>query len=95
MIHPAHAQSQPGLCSLLIISIVSNDSVSGQQGHDQTAQADQDLRCPHMPEDTFSHRAAKLTLTTLRAKSVDDKLMKMFLFFQQSLSCLLIYFKMA
>ena len=58
----ACAENHPGLiCSLFIHSIVSNDSVSDDEGLDQTAQADLGLRCPHMPEDTFSHAAAHLS----------------------------------
>ena len=46
------------------ISVVSNDSVRVQRrpGSDcADAQADLGLRCPQMPEDTFSHGAANRT----------------------------------
>ena len=35
--------------------------LADNEGLDQTAQADLGLRCPHMPEDTFSHAAAHLS----------------------------------
>ena len=57
------AKSHPGICSPLKQSIVSNHSVCRQwrPGSDCVdAQADLGLRCPHMPEATFSHGAAKL-----------------------------------
>ena len=62
-IYPAHAQSQLGICSLLERSIVPIDSFSSQWrpwSDCAYAQADRDLRCPHMPEDTFSHGAAHI-----------------------------------
>ena len=52
-----------GLCSLLLHSVVSNDSVSGQgvpRSDCADAQADLGLHCPHMPKDTFSFGAAYL-----------------------------------
>ena len=55
-IHTTHAQSDPGICSPLIYSIMSNDSVSGQ-----LSQSDLGLRCPHMHEDTVSHGTAQIT----------------------------------
>ena len=56
-IHSMHAQSHLGICSPLIYSIVFNDSVSWQRrswSDCADTQADLGLRCPHMPEDTFS-----------------------------------------
>ena len=50
------AMYHPGLCSLLIHSIVSNDSVSGRwrpRSDCASAQSDLGLRRPHMPKDTF------------------------------------------
>ena len=50
------AKTHPGIWSLFIHSIVSNDSVSGQRrpwSDCADAQADLGLRCPHMPEDTL------------------------------------------
>ena len=47
-----------GLYSPFIHSVVSNDSVSGKRmlwSDCADAQAGLGLRCPHMPEDTFSH----------------------------------------
>ena len=44
---------------ILIHSVVSNHSVSGQQrawSDYSDAQADQGLRCPHMPKDVFVWR---------------------------------------
>ena len=46
----AYARSHKGICSPSKQSIVSNDSGSGSEY----------LRCPHMPEDMFSHGAAQL-----------------------------------
>ena len=59
----ACAKPHPGICSALIHSIVSNDSVSRQHkpwSDCADAQADRGLRCPYMPEDTFSHGVAHL-----------------------------------
>ena len=57
--HPAHVQSIiRGLWSPFIQSVVSDDSASGQWrpwSDCADAQSDLELRCPHMPEDTFSH----------------------------------------
>ena len=57
----AWEKSYPGVCSPLIQSIVSNDSVSGQRrprsGY-ADAQADLGLCCLHMPKDMFWHGAA-------------------------------------
>ena len=53
----ACAKYHPGLCSPFIHSVVLNDSSSGQWrpwSDCADAQADLGLRCPHMPEDTFS-----------------------------------------
>ena len=72
--YSAHAYSD--ICSPLIHSIVSNDSISGQWrprsdcasgqwrpwSDCADAQSDLGLRCPHMLEDTFSHGAAHKTL---------------------------------
>ena len=61
----ACAKCHPGLCSPFIHSVVSNDSVSGQRtsfSDRAGTQADQGLRCPYMPEDTFSHGAAHIQL---------------------------------
>ena len=52
----ACAKSHPDICSPLIHSIVSNDSVSGQRrpwSDCADAQADLGIRCPHMPETSF------------------------------------------
>ena len=57
----ACAKYHPGLHSLIIHSVVSSDSVSGlwRPWTDcANAQADLGLRCPHVPEDKFSHGAA-------------------------------------
>ena len=54
----ACAKSHPCICSSLIYSIVSNESVSGQQrpwSDCADAQADLGLRSPHISEDKFSH----------------------------------------
>ena len=66
----ACAKYHPGVCSPFIHSIVSNDSVNerGRPWSDcADAHADLGLRCPHMPEDTFSHgvddKASFLTRT--------------------------------
>ena len=59
------AQSHPDICFSLKHSIVSYDSVCGQQRSwpdCADAQSGQGLRCPHMPEDTFSHEAALMFL---------------------------------
>ena len=48
----------PGICSTFIHSVISNDSVNGQWrpwSACADAQADLGLRCPHMPENLFSH----------------------------------------
>ena len=53
------------LFSTFIHSVVSNDSFTGhlRPSSDCTnAQADLGFRCPHMPEDTFSHGAAHIEL---------------------------------
>ena len=57
-IHPAHTQFYPGVRSVLMHTILSNDSVSGQRmaqiRPDQTVRAhslilsDLGIRCPHM-----------------------------------------------
>ena len=55
----ACAKSHADICSPLIHSIVSNDSVSGQRwrGSDCVdTQADLDLRCPHILKDIFAWR---------------------------------------
>ena len=59
----ACAKYHSGICSPLIHSIVSSDSVSGLRrpwSDYADAQADLGLRCPHMPEDIFSHDAVLL-----------------------------------
>ena len=59
----ACAKYHLGTCSQFMHSIVSNDSGSGQQrpwSAYADAQADLGLCCPHMPEDMFSHCAARL-----------------------------------
>ena len=59
----ACAKYQPGLWSPLINSSISNDSLSGQwrpRSACAYAQADLGLRCPHVPEDTFTHGAAHM-----------------------------------
>ena len=60
----ACAMSRPSLCSPLKHFIMTNVSVKGSEGpdHSADAQADLSLRCPHIPEDTFSHGAAHLFL---------------------------------
>ena len=50
------AKYHPGLCSPFMHSVVSNDSVSGQErpwSACADAQADLGLCCPHMPEEYF------------------------------------------
>ena len=57
----ACAKSHLGICSPLIHYIVSIDSVSGKRrprSDCANAQPDLGLRCPHMPEGTFSHGEA-------------------------------------
>ena len=52
------SNSHTGICSPLKHSIVSNESVSGQWrpwSDCADGQADLGIRCPHMPEYTFSH----------------------------------------
>ena len=52
------AKPHPALCSPVKCSIVFNESVCGQRkpwSDCADAQADLGIRCPHMPEDTFSH----------------------------------------
>ena len=54
---PRMTKFHPGICSALIHSIVSNDSVSGLRrpwSDCADAQADLGLRCLHMLNDTFS-----------------------------------------
>ena len=53
----------PGFYSPFIHSVVSNDSVSWKWrtwSDYADVQADLGLRCPHMPEDTFSHGSTHL-----------------------------------
>ena len=70
--YPAHLRRISwGLCSSFIHSVVSNDSVSGQWRPwlgCANAQADQGIRCPHMPEDTFSHGAAHIYTNSKKSK---------------------------
>ena len=57
------AKYHPGLCSPFILSVVSNDSVSGQWrpwSDCADAQSDLGLHCLQMPEDTFSYGAAQV-----------------------------------
>ena len=64
----ACSEYHPGLFSPFIHSVVSNDFVSGQgrlRSDCADAQSDLGLRCPHMPDDTFSHGAALMTLSFL------------------------------
>ena len=59
----AHMQSIIWSFSPFIHSVVSNNSFNGQRrpwSDCADAQADRGLRCPHMPEDTFSHDAADI-----------------------------------
>ena len=52
----ACAKSPPSICSALIHSIMSDDSVRGQRSlvsDCSDAQTDLGLCCPHMSEDTF------------------------------------------
>ena len=63
----ACSKSHPSLCSQLIHSIVSNDSVSGQRrpwSDSADTKADLGLRCLHIPENTFSHGAAHVKYET-------------------------------
>ena len=55
----ACAKSHPGIAFHWQFSIVSNLLVDSK-GPDQTAQSDQDLRCPHILKDTFSHSTAQI-----------------------------------
>ena len=62
------AMSHPGKCSPPIHSAVSIDSRNGQRrpwSDCADAQADLDLRCPHIPEDTFSHGSVCLEFCSL------------------------------
>ena len=55
---PRMRKVSSGICAPLIHSIVSNDFVNGQQrpwSDCADAQAYLGRRCPHIPEDTFSH----------------------------------------
>ena len=64
----AWADTHLGICSLFIPSIMSNDSVSGQWrswSDCMDAQADVDLRCPHMHENIFSHGTAYLVSSAI------------------------------
>ena len=57
------AKYHQDLCSSFVHSAVSNDSVSwqGRPWSDcAEAQSDLGLRCPHMPEEIFSHDAANI-----------------------------------
>ena len=57
------------ICSPLIHSIVSNDSVRGKRrpwSDCADAQADLGLRCPHMLEDTFSHGVTQNVIHFMR-----------------------------
>ena len=59
----ACAKYHPCLSSQFVHSVVSNDTVSGQHmpwSDCANAQADLDFRCPHMPEDSFSHGASHM-----------------------------------
>ena len=59
----ACARSRTGICSPLMHSIESNDSVSGLRrpwSDCADAQSDLGFRCPHMPKDTFSHGATQI-----------------------------------
>ena len=58
---------RPGLFCSFIHSVVSNDSVSGQQRpwpDYADAQADLVLFCLHMPENKFSHGAADIIISS-------------------------------
>ena len=61
----ACAKYHPGLCSPVIHSVVWKTSV---RGHGRPwsdcadAQADLDLRCPHIPDDMFKHGTAHIIL---------------------------------
>ena len=71
----ARARSHPGLCSSLIHSMVFIDSVSGRRrprSDCANAQSDLGLRCPHMPEDTFSHGAAKINLYVVKPDTSEN-----------------------
>ena len=60
----ACAKAHQSICSPFIHSVVSSDSVSGQQrprSDCADAQSDLGLRCPHMLEDSFLHGAAHIT----------------------------------
>ena len=58
-------KSDLGICFPLIHSVVYNDSVC-RQGRTRSdcanAQVDLGLRCPYMPEDTFSHGMAQMCM---------------------------------
>ena len=59
----ACAKFHPDLCSPFVHSVVSNDSVIGHRrpcSDCVNALAYLGLRCPHMPEDTFSLGAAQM-----------------------------------
>ena len=63
----ACANYDPNLCHPFIRSVVFNDSSRERRPWSYFAdtQADQGLRCPHVPEDTFSHGAAHNPKTRL------------------------------
>ena len=74
----ACATYHPGLCSSFMHSVVSNDSFSGQWrpwSDCTSAQSDQGLQYPHMPEDTFSPCTAYVILNDLTA--IDTKAYKL------------------
>ena len=59
----ACAKSPTGISFLLIQYMVFSDSVNGKRwpwSDCANAQADLGLRCPHLPDDTFSHGATQL-----------------------------------
>ena len=61
----ACAKPHPGICFQVIHSIVSNNSVSGQQRHRSDcagALADLGLKCLHMPEYMFLHDTANFVI---------------------------------
>ena len=58
-----HAKSHPQLCSPFIHSVLSNDSVSGQQmprSDCALAQSDLGICCRHMLENTFLYGVAHM-----------------------------------
>ena len=77
------SHSHPGICFPSKHSVISKNSVCGQQrprSDCSDAQADLGLHYPHMPEDTFSHGMAHLLI---QAEICENKI-------KQTSKCILI-----